>query len=348
MATDSSKSWFCVYNNPQVSYPDLTPEAIAEKVLEEFVSDVPTRAGAVAFCVSADGLQHLHMVLEDSNKIRFSAIKKLFPKAHLEPTKGTKEQAENYINKKGKWEEKGEKIVYIARHGEIKGRQGQRRDLDIISEYLDRGMTPDEIIEQDFAFRRYYNMIREAYIQRKKKDTKWFREVKVFWHVGESGSGKSFTSQKLVDDFGESSLYLVTDYKNGFDRYCGERILFLDELRDQIRYSTLLGLLDGYKIQVSARYSNIYALWEEVHITSPFTPDEIHKQLVSDEKIDSCKQLTRRIDYICYHWKENGEYREFRQSMMDYISYSFLKQSALCDENGFVKVPDDATVFGDI
>ena len=348
-SVDKCRSWFCVWNNPEKVYADLKPEQIAETVLEEWIKDQPTRTGAVAYCISADGLKHLHMVLEDSSQIRFSALKKMFPSAHLQPTMGTKEQAEDYIQKKGKWAEKGEEIVYTARFGEIKGRQGQRKDMEIIADCLEKGMKPDEIIDINFSFRRYSNMIREAYIQKRRNETKWFREVAVYWHVGESGSGKSRVSSKLVEEYGESELYLVSDYKNGFDRYSGERILFLDELREQLRYPVLLGLLDGYKIQVSARYSNVYALWSEVHITSPFSPDEIYKKLVVDDADkDSYQQLKRRINYIIYHWEEDGQLREYQQKMEDYISYRFLEQSAKADENGFVKVPDNQPVFGDI
>lgn len=163
-SVDKCRSWFCVWNNPEKVYADLKPEQIAETVLEEWIKDQPTRTGAVAYCISADGLRHLHMVLEDSSQIRFSALKKIFPSAHLQPTMGTKEQAEDYIQKKGKWAEKGEQIVYTARFGEIKGRQGQRKDMEIIADCLEKGMKPDEIININFSFRRYSNMIREAYM----------------------------------------------------------------------------------------------------------------------------------------------------------------------------------------
>lgn len=150
----SSKSWFCVFNNPQEVYSG-EPDVIAEQVLEEWVKDHPTRTGAVAYCVSADGLHHLHMVLEDTNKARFSALKKAYPKAHLEPTMGNKQQAEDYIQKRGKYQEKGEKVLYIARYGTIKGNQGARRDFDIIEQLIEEGMTPNQIMEQSFAYRRY-------------------------------------------------------------------------------------------------------------------------------------------------------------------------------------------------
>jgi hypothetical protein len=125
---DSSRSWFCVLNNPQDIY-EGEPHEIAERCLNDWIKEHPTRTGAVAYCISADGLIHLHMVLEDSQKARFSALKSTYPKAHLEPTKGTKEQAEDYINKRGKFQEKYEQVVYIARHGEIKGNQGVRHDI---------------------------------------------------------------------------------------------------------------------------------------------------------------------------------------------------------------------------
>ncbi len=186
---ESSRSWFCVLNNPQEIYSG-EPNEIAEKCLEDWVKESPTRTGAVAYCISSDNLIHLHMVLEDSNKARFSALKHIYTKAHLEPTKGTKEQAEAYINKTGKFQEKGEKIIYIARYGEIKGSQGQRNDLVIIEELLELGKTPNEIFEMSLAFRKYDRIIRDAYYSKRAKETPMKRKIKVFWHFGEAGSGK--------------------------------------------------------------------------------------------------------------------------------------------------------------
>lgn len=350
-SVDKCRSWFCVWNNPEKVYADLTPEQIAETVLEDWIKDQPTRTGAVAYCVSADGLKHLHMVLEDSSQIRFSALKKMFPSAHLQPTLGTKEQAEDYIQKKGKWTEKGEEIVYTARFGEIKGRQGRRKDMEIIGDLIESGKTPEEIMLMNFSYRRYSSMIREACLQRKIADTPNYRNVNVIWHVGDSGSGKSYDRILLEEIYGSSAVYVVTDYKNGFDRYVGEPILFLDELRaGSIRYSILLGILDKYKIQVSARYSNVYSLWEEVHITSPYAPEQLYKEMVldADRDIETYEQLRRRISFVVYHWKEDGEYKRFQVPMEQYSSYSFLRLQANKMEDSFVKVPDTQPSFGDI
>lgn len=331
---EKARSWFCVWNNPQTEYPDSSPDKIAESVLEVWVSASPTRTGAVAYCISADGLIHLHMVLEDSNQARFSALKKLYPKAHLEPTKGNKEQAKDYINKRGKFAEKGEQVVYIAKYGEIKGSQGQRKDFEVIQELIESGETPRQIMDKNFGYRRYEKMIKDAYYSKRYRETPVLRSLKCFWHVGDSGSGKTYTYVKYCELYGDDNVYLLTDYENGgLDLYNGETYLFLDEFRGQIRFSTLLSMLQGYKQQFHARYSNVCGLWSEVHITSVLPPDMVYKNMVTENRdIDTMRQLFRRIDLIVYHWKDKNGYHQFELPMSEYKDYEDLKSRAIGSE----------------
>jgi len=322
----SSKSWFCVLNNPQEHYKG-EPSQIAETVLAEWIEYHPTRTGAVAYCISADELIHLHMVLEDSNKARFSALKRTYPQAHLEPTKGNKEQAENYINKKGKFAEKNERIIYIARHGEIKGSQGTRKDFDIIEELIAQGKTPREIMNLQLGYRRYEKLIKDAYFEKRNNETPFVREINVVWHVGDSGTGKSHTATELVKTVGEDNFYFVCDYETGcFDKYNGQKILFLDEYRGQFKFSFLLSILHGYKSQSHARYTNIVGLWTEVHITSVLPPEKVYKRMVTDnEELDSVQQLMRRITTISYHYKDGDKYRKLDIPFEEYVSYEDLR-----------------------
>lgn len=339
-----SKSWFCVFNNPENHGYNGTPEEICEQLKNEWIDDNPTRTGAWIYCVSADGLNHVHMVLEDEKAMRFSAIKKSYALGmHFEPTKGNKEQAEDYINKRGKFEEKGEKIIASVRHGEIKGAQGKRRDLEILQELIDKGLTPTQIYDINIRYRNHAKIVKEAYVRKREKETPIVRDVVCYWHVGESGSGKSYNIKKLIDERGEDSLYLISDYENGcFDSYEAQPILFLDEFRGQWRYSFLLTVLDKYKQQFHARYANVVGLWSEVHITSVKTPDMIYEQLISNEEergIESFEQLRRRIDFIVYHWKENDEYFEYVMPMSEYKNYPDLVARAM--KNRFVHIPLD-------
>lgn len=346
-ASDKCRSWFCVWNNPQEFFTGCEPPDMAERALDMWINDHPTRTGAVAYCISAQGLIHFHMVLEDSNMARFSALKKIYPKAHLEPTKGTKEQAEDYINKRGKFAEKGEQVVYVAKYGEIKGSQGQRKDLEIIQSYIDQGMTPRSIMGLQIGFRRYEKLIRDAYFFKRSNETKFLREVRVIWHVGDSGTGKTYSIMDLIEAHGEEDVYLVTDYENGgLDKYAGEHYLFLDEFRGQIRYSTLLTMLQGYKQQFHARYTNIIGLWDEVHISSVLPPDRVYQTMVTENKdIDTLKQLYRRIDTIVYHWHDSDGFHRFDLPFAQYTDYDSLRQSAAGDLSGFLPAPEGDAVF---
>ena len=127
MSAEVSKSWFAVLNNPAERGYTGTPQEICEQLRDEWIRDSTTRSGAWAYCVSAAGLHHIHMVLEDKVAMRFSMVKKSYAEGmHFEATKGNKQQAEDYINKRHPYDEKGEQVLCVVHAGEIHGRQGKR------------------------------------------------------------------------------------------------------------------------------------------------------------------------------------------------------------------------------
>lgn len=331
MADGITKSWFCVFNNPENHGYSGTPIEITDKILNEWIEGKPTRTCAATYCISADGMPHIHAVFEDTKAMRFSVIKKTFPAMHIEPTKGNKDEAEDYIHKRGKWEEKGEQIIYSNQIGEIKGAQGSRRDINIIEELIEQGKTPTEIFEMSFGYRRYEGMIKAAYFAKRAKETPFYRQVNIIWHVGESGSGKTYTAKQIVDEFGEDTLYMVNDYSSGgMDAYMGQKVLFLDEFRGQIPYHVILSWLDGYKVQVHARYSNVLALWDEVHVSSVVPPEKVYESMVfGNRDIDTAEQLFRRINTIIYHWKDNDGFHQYELEASKYRTMEDLRCRAL-------------------
>lgn len=333
MAHDVTKSWFAVLNNPVDHGYVGSPEVICEKLRDEWIGDSTTRSGAWAYCISADGLHHVHMVLEDTVAMRFSMVKKTYAVgAHLEPTKGTKKHAEDYIYKRHPYEEKGEEVLCVVREGTIVGAPGKRSDFELIEAMIAEGKTPQEIMDEKFSFRRYEKAIKDAYFRKRWKETPPVREVTVHFIVGASGSGKSYHYAELCNKLGEENICLVSEYANGcFDHYSGEHVLFLDEFKGELSYGVLLKLLDQYKTVVHARYANIHALWDEVYITSVYPPEKLFEIMVASDfrGVDSKEQLFRRINDITYCMKSvTGEFRRFTLPMNEYLGYIDLHRKA--------------------
>lgn len=352
----STDKYYCVFttlHNPQEHF-EGTPEEIAEEVASDFYDPCPKRrACMVAYCTSAKGVDHIHAVMLDTGMVRFSALQKLYPTVHIEPLKGSRKAALDYIQKKGKYAESGEKVLYVARRGEIEDSQGQRndilKDMELIPTLIEQGLTPEEIMDVRFSLRRYSTQIRDAYNRKRYKETDPLCKKRVFWHVGEPGTGKSYIFVQMCKKFGQENVFFLTDYKNGFDKYCSEQYLILDEFRGQMPFSLFLSVILGeYKCQIPCRYTNNYALWKDVHITSVLPPELVYQNMVQAplnpldgseqalteldnseqmrQKLDCFEQLSRRIDTIVYHYKDKDGKRRFRKIPMDkYKGYAALK-----------------------
>lgn len=329
----------------------LTEQEICDIVLKMWVDSKPGRIGAVTYCVSGTGFHHLHMVLEvensDSDRFTYKQIQKLYGKKfHIEPTRGNKSDAEDYIYKRGRFAEKDEKVLAIAKFGEIQGNKGRRTDLKSMEDMLAKGMTPQQIMDEiGLSAYKYRRMLQEAYLRLREVETGTYREVTVYYHTGASWSGKSYEMEKLKKEHGVENVYSIANFKRGcWDKYEGQEILFMDEIRpESMSYATLLSILNNYVLDIDARFENKKMLWKEVHITSVIPPEELYKQMVDahDRRYDTYYQLKNRINFVVYHWKdEKDDYHSFMQPMNDYHDYYSIEYAAKhqeVDDSGFAK-----------
>ena len=183
-------------------------------------------------------------------------MKKKYPSVHFEETKGSASQAMNYVLKQGSFAEKGEVVKDYTILGEISGKQGKRSDLNEIEELINEGLSPSEIFDIKFSYRRYSKEIKDAYFDKRLKETPRHRHVEVVVHCGDTGSGKSYSQLDLPFD----DLFKITDYKNPFDDYAGEKYVFVDEFRGQIPYNYMLLATDNYVSKLPARYHSAFSL----------------------------------------------------------------------------------------
>ena len=323
------------------------PDILAHHFTKIWENSGSGRKAAIAVCMSNKGCYHAHMACY-GNTTTLNTVAKVLFNSHVETQKGTKKQLTDYFIKDGKYKsQNNEKVLYTLGLENIQDRQGKILHSENIQDLINQGLSPKDIFYNNFNYRRQAKEIYQAHLDKRLKDTPIIKNMKVYWHTGESGSGKSYFYLTLCNKHGEENIYMINDLQNGdFDNYIvngSPNILFIDDLKDEIKYKQLLTTLDVYsRTQTHCRYVNAYNLWTEVHITSIFPPEGIYERLIPEElrEQDSLKQLIRRITYIVYHYVEKGKYKSYSMPSSQYINYDDLKAKALADNEGFLKVTD--------
>ena len=218
-----------------------------------------------------NGTMHTHVYVVFNSPVRFSVIKKRFPQAHIETARGNSAQNRDYIMKSGKWESDKKRGTIIdgtfEEFGELpQERQGERSDLAFLYEKVKDGFSNYEILEENPDF-----MLRLTDIERTRQTIKAeenrdiFRNLTTTYIWGSTGLGKT---RSVMEKYGYRNVYRVTDYKHPFDSYKGEDVLIFDEFCGGLPITDMDNYLDGYPLDLPARYANKQACYTRVYIIS--------------------------------------------------------------------------------
>lgn len=215
-----------------------------------------------------DGYRHWQLLIDGGKSpIRFSTLKKRLPTAHLEPRRGSIQQAIAYVAKESTRVLSEPRLEHGAiRHADEKGR---RRDIEIVRDaVLEEGLSADEVFLRVPESARMTSMVEKLVAARDRSRQTGPRELEVLWLYGPPGTGKT----TLAVELGKEDFYRVTNYQHPFDGYSGENTLVLDEFDGSLSMSTLLNILDVWPTTLPARYSDRVAAYERVVVVSNEKP----------------------------------------------------------------------------
>ncbi len=289
-----SRKWQLTINNP------------VEKGFthEKLNSILASMASVIYYCmadeIGENQTYHTHVFLCGRSGIRFSTLKKQFEGAHFEMAKGTAEQNMQYVSKTGKWlnDRKRETCVdgTFEEYGEMPiERQGKRNDLDDLYGMIKDGLTNYEIMEQmpeALLNLDKIEMTRQTIIQEKYKN-QW-RDVQVEYIYGDTGSGKT---RSIMEQYGYSNVFRVTDYLHPFDGYKNQDVVIFEEFRSSIRFTEMLTLIEGYPVELPCRYANKYACYTKVYIITNVPLSKQYPAVQLDESV-SWLAFLRRIHKV--------------------------------------------------
>ncbi len=293
MAKDTqSRKWQITINNPLDHGFDH----------DKIRATLDSLKSTLYYCIADESgsTHHSHIYVVFSSAVRFSTVKNCFNEAHLEIAKGTSEQNRDYIMKSGKWENDQKHGTAIPgtfeEHGEMPvERQGARNDLADLYDMVKAGMSNFEIIEETPEHILHLDKIDRARLMVKAEQFKTtFRNLEVIYIWGSTGSGKT---RHVMEKYGYRNVYRVSDYDHPFDQYECQDVLLFDEFRSQIKISDMLNYLDGYPIQLPARYNNRQACYSTVYMISNM-PLEQQYPSIREEHMSTWLALKRRIHKV--------------------------------------------------
>lgn len=296
-----SRKWQITINNPKKL--GFTHDVLKER-LHMF-------KGLVYWCmadeIGENGTYHTHVYMHCGQAVRFSTVKKRFEGAHFEMANGTAQQNKEYVFKEGKWLADKKADTNLRETHEEYGncpieRQGARNDLADLYDMIKNGMSNYEIMEEtsDYIFNmEKIEKVRQILREEKYKET--FRQLETTYIFGETGTGKT---RGVMEKYGYGNVFRVTDYSHPFDGYKGQDVVIFEEFRSSLQISDLLNYLDGYPLELPARYGNKIACFTKVFlITNIDLRDQYRK--VQHEQPETFKALIRRIHEV--HEYEGGQ-----------------------------------------
>lgn len=304
-----SRKWLITINNPIEK--DWTHEALQNAINE--------LSSVIYWCMGdetgTEGTFHTHIYIVLKNQIRRGTLDKKFVGGHFDKPNGTSTDNRAYVFKEGEKfnkdnvtgaydyiDSKGNQHSGVhldssnQEHGELpQERQGSRTDVTELYNMIKEGLSNYEIMENNPKYILHMDKVEKArqVVREEEYKDRW-RNLEVTYIYGTAGAGKT---RSIMDKFGYSNVYRVTNYQYPFDSYKGQDVIIFEEFRSSIRLSSMLNYLDGYPVELPARYMNRVACYTKVFIISNI---DIRQQYVDEQyyERESWRAFIRRVHNI--------------------------------------------------
>lgn len=288
------RKYLITINNPKKHH-------FEHNYINELMSKVKWQYYCLCDETGEEGTYHTHLYFECKNAISFNTIKKLFPIAHIDVARGSAKENRDYIRKEGKYADTEKSST---NHPETFEEYGDLPE-DIVSknssvyadvlEMIKSGASNMDIINQYPSFMtktKYLDETRQSVLFEKYENCD--RDVYVEYISGKTKTGKT---SYVLNKYGYSNVYKITNYKNPFDNYKGQDIILFDEFRNDLSLKDMLNYLDKYPCRLPARYNEKIACYTKVYIVSNW---DFAKQYENEQlyDIESYNAFVRRFNKI--------------------------------------------------
>ncbi len=250
--------------------------------------------------VGEQGTPHTHVYVAFANSVMFDTMHSRFYGVHIEKANGKHSENRKYIRKEGKWLDDTKHETNLPETFEEWGelppdKSKSETQAAQILQMVKEGKTNMEIIEEFpsvYSKVTYIEQLRQGLLNDQYKD-EW-RDLDVTYIWGDTGAGKT---RSIMEQYGYSNIYRVTNYAHPFDGYKGQDVILFDEFRSGLPLSDMLVYLDGYPVELPCRYANKQACFTKVYIVSNIPLDKQYPNIQLEEP-QSYAAFLRRIHHV--------------------------------------------------
>lgn len=237
------------------------------------------------------GTPHLQGYIYFKGARALGGMKKIIPRAHLEVAMGTAEQNRRYCLKLREGDTPNERWFEEG----VMPQQGVKRDIvEAAKEIREGRMKAEDVIEDDFEGYHKYGRTLEKCEEIARSKVYRTEMTQGLWIWGKPGVGKS---RMAYEGFHPSTHYVwnvAEIYQCG---YKGQETVIIDDFRGEIKYATLLRMVDRYPFGVPGKNQRGTTPFvaKRVIVTSPLPPEEVYTSTVQKDGIG---QLLRRFTVL--------------------------------------------------
>lgn len=244
-----SRGWCLTINNPNKEDMDKL-EMLSVKDTVLYLS--------AQLEVGVLNTQHIQAYIEWRSPLRFSVVKNMFSRAHIENRCGTPFEAFEYCLKlvgrsKDYWSVTSESVPKISYSKKLDWYE-LCRQISTLYEFKKR---------YEYLYIKNQKYIHTYYLDVFRAPVK--RDLEVIVLFGNSGIGKTSYVYDLEED-----LY-VKDHTQWWDGYLGQSVVLIDEYSGQWPIEYLLKVLQGFRMHLQVKGGYVPALYTKVYIASNFS-----------------------------------------------------------------------------